>query len=149
WARAHRGATHARAGLSHPTRGGEGAGCAALLRARAARDPAAPAGLPHRGGAPPAEVNDAATKRERVARAGAVATGAAGGGNETAKAVMIAQPDRPMVLLPAIAAWSLVGVGVAVVLLAPALIVPKPPPPLPHPAPPPPRPPPARPRTLR
>ena len=54
--------------------------------------------------------------------AGAVATGAAGGGNETAKAVM-AQPDKPDVLLPSLAAWSLVGLGVAVVLVATALIV--------------------------
>ena len=57
-----------------------------------------------------------------MARAGAVATGAAGGGNETAKAVM-AQPDKPAVLLPSLAAWSLVGVGVAVVLVATAVIV--------------------------
>src|SRR5262249_33831321 len=83
---------------------------------------ARPARCPPRGAAPPAAVADAATKRERVARAGAVATGAGGGGNEIAKAVM-AQPDKPMVLLPSLAAWSLVGVGVAVVLVATALIV--------------------------
>ena len=58
----------------------------------------------------------------QAARAGAVATGAAGGGNETAKAVMM-QPDKPAVLLPSLAAWSLVGVGVAVVLVATAVIV--------------------------
>jgi hypothetical protein len=77
--------------------------------------------LTQREAAPPAEVADAAIKRERVARAGAVATGAAGGGNETAK--VMAQPDKPMVLLPSVAAWSLVGLGVAVVLVATALIV--------------------------
>jgi hypothetical protein len=35
----------------------------------------------------------------------------------------LAQPDKPAVLLPSIAAWSLVGLGVAVVLIATALIV--------------------------
>src|SRR5262249_3717271 len=84
--------------------------------------PAVAARLTQREAAPPAEVADAATKRERVARAGAVATGAAGGGNETAKAVM-AQPDKPAVLLPSMAAWSLAGLGVAVVPIATALLV--------------------------
>src|SRR5262249_57137813 len=93
-----------------------------LLRELAALEPAIAARLPHREAAPPAEVNDAVTKRERVARAGAVATGAAGGGNETAKAVMT-QPEQPAVLLPSLAAWSLVGLGVAVVLVATAVIV--------------------------
>jgi len=36
---------------------------------------------------------------------------------------VMAQPDKPMVLLPSLTAWSLVGVGVAVVLIATALIV--------------------------
>ena len=57
-----------------------------------------------------------------MARAGAVAGSAAGGGNETAKAVM-AQPEQPSVLLPSLAAWSLVGLGVAVLLIATAVIV--------------------------
>ena len=101
----------------------EQAGCVALIKALAALEPAVAARLTHREPAPPAEVDAAATKRARVARAGAVATGAAGGGNETAKAVM-AQPDQPAVLLlPSLAAWSLVGVGVAVVLVATALVV--------------------------
>src|SRR5262249_31033690 len=68
--------------------------------------PAVAARLVHREAAPPAEVDAAAT----------------GGGNETAKAVM-AQPDQHAVLLPSLAAWSLVGVGVAVVLIATAVIV--------------------------
>src|SRR5262249_58980221 len=97
-------------------------GGVALRRARAPRGPGAAARRAGRGAAPPAEVNDAATKRARVTRAGAVATGAAGGGNETAKAVMV-QPDKPAVLLPSLAAWSLVGVGIAVVLVATAVIV--------------------------
>ena len=33
------------------------------------------------------------------------------------------QPDEPALLLPSVAAWSLVGVGVAVVLVATAVIV--------------------------
>jgi hypothetical protein len=35
----------------------------------------------------------------------------------------MAQPQEPAVLLPSLAAWSLVGLGVAVVLVATALIV--------------------------
>jgi hypothetical protein len=55
--------------------------------------------------------------------ASGLASGAAGGGNETAKAV-IAQPDKPApALLPPLAAYSLIGIGVAVRLVATALIV--------------------------
>src|SRR5262245_64590994 len=89
-----------------PTTGDEQAGCVALIKALAALEPAVAARLVHREAAPPAEVDAAAT----------------GGGNETAKAVM-AQPDQHAVLLPSLAAWSLVGVGVAVVLIATAVIV--------------------------
>jgi hypothetical protein len=35
----------------------------------------------------------------------------------------MAQPDEPALLLPSLAAWSLVGLGVAVVLVATVLIV--------------------------
>jgi hypothetical protein len=35
----------------------------------------------------------------------------------------MAQPDQAPALLPSVAAWSLVGLGVAVVLVATALIV--------------------------
>src|SRR5919197_6362435 len=62
------------------------------------------------------------SRRERVALAGGVASGATGGGNETAKSVMT-QPDAPPVLLPPLAAYSLIAVGVAVVLVATAVIV--------------------------
>jgi hypothetical protein len=36
---------------------------------------------------------------------------------------VMAQPQEPALLLPSLAAWSLVGLGVAVVLVATALIV--------------------------
>src|SRR5262249_54520126 len=49
--------------------------------------------------------------------------GRAGGRNEPAKAVMMAQPEQHAVLLPSLAAWLLVGLGVAVVLIATAGIV--------------------------
>src|SRR5262249_8720937 len=121
WTSEYHGGKYVRDGVYDPNHWDEQAGCVALLRELAALEPAVAARLTHREAAPPAQVNDAATKREPVARAGAVATGAAGSGNETAK--VMAQPDKPMVLLPSIAAWSLVGVGVAVVLVATALIV--------------------------
>jgi hypothetical protein len=79
--------------------------------------------LTQRAATPPREVNDQATRRERLARASGIASGASGGGSESAKAV-IAQPDNPApALLPSIAAYSLIAVGVAVVLVATLLIV--------------------------
>jgi lysozyme family protein len=122
WTSEYHGGKYVRDGVYDPNHWDEQAGCVALIKALASLEPAVAARLSQREAAPPAEVNDAATKRERVARAGAVASGAAGGGNETAKAVM-AQPQESAVLLPSLAAWSLVGVGVAVVLVATALIV--------------------------
>jgi len=122
WTSEYHGGKYVRDGVYDPNHWDEQAGCVALIKALAALEPAVAARLTHREAAPPAEVNAAATRRARVARAGAVATGAAGGGNETAKAVM-AQPDKPAVLLPSLAAWSIVGVGVAVVLVATAVIV--------------------------
>src|SRR5262245_40053613 len=85
WTSEYHGGKYVRDGVYDPNHWDEQAGCVALLRELAALEPAVAARLTHREAAPPAEVNDAATKRERVARAGAVATGAAGGGNETAK----------------------------------------------------------------
>ena len=122
WTSEYHGGKYVRDGVYDPSHWDEQAGCVALLKELAALEPAVAARLTHREAVPSAEVNDAATKRERVARAGAVATGAAGGGNETAKAVM-AQPEPHAVLLPSLAAWSLVGLGVAVVLIATAVIV--------------------------
>jgi lysozyme family protein len=122
WTSEYHGGKYVRDGVYDPNHWDEQAGCVALLKALAALEPAVAARLAQREAAPPAEVEAAATKRARVARAGAVASGAAGGGNETAKAVM-AQPDQAPVLLPSVAAWSLVGLGVAVVLVATALIV--------------------------
>ncbi len=122
WTSEYHGGKYVRDGVYDPGHWDEQAGCVALLKALAALEPKVAARLTHREAAPPAEVNAAATRRERVARTGAVAGSAAGGGNETAKAVM-AQPEQPSVLLPSLAAWSLVGLGVAVVLVATAVIV--------------------------
>src|SRR5262249_29357006 len=122
WTSEYHGGKSVREGVYDPNHWDAQAGCVALIRALAALEPAVAARLVHREAAPPAEVNDAATKRARVARAGAVATGAAGGGNETAKAVM-AQPEPHAVLLPSLAARSLVGLGLAVVFIATAGIV--------------------------
>jgi len=122
WTSEYHGGKYVRDGVYDPSHWDEQAGCVALLKELAALEPKVAARLTHREAAPPAEVNAVATKRARVARAGAVAGSAAGGGNETAKAVM-AQPEQPSVLLPSLAAWSLVGLGVALVLVATAVIV--------------------------
>jgi lysozyme family protein len=122
WTSEYHGGKYVRDGVYDPDHWDEQAGCVALMKEIAALEPAVAQRLARRESTPPAGVEAAATKRERVARAGAVATGAAGGGNETAKAVM-AQPHEPALLLPSLAAWSLVGLGVAVVLIATAAIV--------------------------
>jgi lysozyme family protein len=98
------------------------AGCVAMLKELAALEGSVAARLVHREAAPPQEVNDHATKRERQVRAGAVATGATGGGSESVK-TMLQEPDQPPPeLLPPVAAWSLIGVGVALVLITTFLV---------------------------
>ena len=57
-----------RDGVYDPSHWDEQAGCVALIKELAALEPAVAARLTHREAAPPAEVHDAATKRERVAR---------------------------------------------------------------------------------
>jgi hypothetical protein len=98
------------------------AGCVAMLKELAALDPSVAARLVHREAVPPQEVNDHATRRERTVRAGAVAGGATGGGSEGAK-TLLQEPDKPPPeLLPALMAWSLVGIGVALVLVTTFLV---------------------------
>ncbi|MFL6835040.1 MAG: hypothetical protein ACJ8F0_20875 [Xanthobacteraceae bacterium] len=120
WTSEYHGGKYVADGVYDPRHWDEQPGCVALLKQLAALEPAVAARLTHRAATPPNEVNEQATKRERLARASGVASGATGGGSETAKAV-IAQPEA--VLLPPLAAYSLIGVGVAVMLVATALIV--------------------------
>jgi lysozyme family protein len=123
WTSEYHGGKYVADGVYDPDHWDEQPGCVAMAKELAALEPAVAARLAQREAKPPQEVHDRATRRERVARAGGVASGATGGGNETAKAV-IAQPDKPApVLLPPLAAYSLIGVGVAVVLVATLLIV--------------------------
>jgi lysozyme family protein len=120
WTSEYHGGKYVADGVYDPRHWDEQPGCVALLKQLAALEPAVAARLTQRAATPPQEVHDRATKRERLARAGGVASGATGGGSETAKAVMT-QPEAA--LLPPLAAYSLIGVGVAVVLVATALIV--------------------------
>ena len=122
WTSEYHGGKYIADGVYDPNHWDEQPGCVAMAKELAALEPAVAARLTHREATPPRDVHDRATRRERVARAGGVASGATGGGNETAKAVMT-QPDKPPVLLSPLAAYSLIGVGVAVVLVATALIV--------------------------
>lgn len=71
---------------------------------------------------PPKDVVDAATKGERSARNGGAGAAGAGYGSEAVK-TGTEQPDKPGVaLLPSVLAWTLVGVGVAVLVIAVVLI---------------------------
>lgn len=67
--------------------------------------------------APPKDVVDEATKKERAARKGGVVAGGAGGVNETAKTQ---QPDTVPLSSPV--AYGLIAVGVVVVIVATILI---------------------------
>lgn len=71
---------------------------------------------------PPKEVVDAATKNERIARNAGTGGVVTGGANEGAKTATV-QPDKPAAnLLPTVVAYTLIGVGVAIVIVAVLLI---------------------------
>lgn len=70
--------------------------------------------------APPKEVKDAVTETERKTRNAGVATAGAGGAGEVAKTTGTVQPDNPVVT-PWVT-WSLIGIGVGVILVATVLI---------------------------
>lgn len=71
---------------------------------------------------PPKEAIDATTKKERAARAGGAASGGAGGAGEATKS-STTQPDKhaPAFLSPVVT-WTLIGIGVAIVIIATILI---------------------------
>jgi lysozyme family protein len=98
------------------------AGCIAIFKELAEVDPSVAAYLAHREPAPPKEVNDQATRKERAVRSAGVASGAAGGGSEGAKTVLQEPDQPPPALLPPVAAYSLIGVGVALVLVTSFLV---------------------------
>lgn len=103
-------------------------GVAALLLAMQKLDPSIVFGPkvadPRPTPAPPKEIVDDATKSARTARKAATGAGAAAGANEGAKTTAGTQiPDKPPVpLLPSFAAYSLIGVAVAVALIATVLV---------------------------
>lgn len=65
---------------------------------------------------PPKEVLDDATKKERNARKAGAGGAVIGGGNEATKTTGVEHPAKPF--LPPIVTYTLIGVGVAVILYA-------------------------------
>jgi len=98
-------------------------GCAGLIKAMMEIDPSikfgAPAASSRKTPEPPKDIIKDATKTERKARTAAGGGAAAGAGNEVAKTGTEA-PKAP--LLPSVAAYSLIGVAVCVVIVATVLI---------------------------
>lgn len=70
---------------------------------------------------PQGEVIEEATRKERAARNAGGAGAAVGAGSEAAKQTGTVQPDAPM--LSPVVTWTIVGVGVAVALVAIFMIV--------------------------
>jgi lysozyme family protein len=122
WTSEYHGGKYVADGVYSSTAWDSQAGCVALLKELAALDSGVAGRLSRREPAPPQEVNDQATKNERATRAVGVVSAGGGGASEATKA-MTEQPDKPPVqLLPPVIAWSLVGAGVAVVLVATFLV---------------------------
>jgi predicted chitinase len=72
---------------------------------------------------PPPEVIAEATTEARKARAAGATVAAGGTGNEVAKTATTAQPDKPSVFLPSVAAWTIAGVGIAVLVIGVVLVI--------------------------
>jgi lysozyme family protein len=103
------------------------AGVVAIFKELIAIDPSVAHYFVHRDAKPPEEVNEQATKRERVARTAGGAGALGGGGSEGAKQSQelvegTGAPPVEGVYLPSSVALSLLGVGIAVVLIATFLI---------------------------
>jgi predicted chitinase len=71
--------------------------------------------------APPKDVIDAATKEERAARTAGAAATLPAGASEGAKHTGAVQPENTP-LLPSMAAWTIIGIGVAVVVITAVII---------------------------
>lgn len=99
-------------------------GCAGLLKAMMEIDPSIRFGQPVANArptpTPPKEIIKDATKTERKTRTGGLATGAAGAGNEAGKATTEVPAKTPF--LHSYAAYGLIGVGIAVAIVATVLI---------------------------
>ncbi len=100
-------------------------GCAGLLKAMMEIDPSIRFGNPVADARPtpepPKEIIKDATKNERKARAGGATAGAAGAGNEAGKAASEVPAKQPF--LHSYAAYTLIGIGVAVAIVATVLII--------------------------
>jgi lysozyme family protein len=128
WTSEYRGGKYVRDGVYDPRAWDAQAGCVALLKELAVLEPAVAGRLAHREANPPSEVNEAATRRERAARAGGVVGAGTGGANEAGKTAAgldahTEQRPQQSLFLPPLVAWSLIGIGVAVAIVATALIV--------------------------
>ena len=101
-------------------------GCAALLLAMQKLDPSitfAPAGTPPRPSVePPKEIIADATKGARATRTAAGAGSVVAGGSEVAKQTSQGTEAPTVPLLPSVAAYSLVGVAVAIAIGATIVI---------------------------
>lgn len=71
---------------------------------------------------PPQEVIDEVTRKERAAQKAGTATAGTGGAGELGKAAT-EQPSEPPALLSPLVTWSLIGVGVAVLVVATILVI--------------------------
>lgn len=101
-------------------------GCAALLLAMQKLDPSITFGPkvadPRPTPEPPKEIIDDATKSARTVRKTAIGGVAVAGANEGAKTGTQIPDKAPVPLLPSFAAYSLIGVAVAVAIVATVLV---------------------------
>jgi lysozyme family protein len=122
WTSEYHGGKYVRDGVYKADAWDTQAGCVALLKQLAATDTTVADRLNHREATPPKDVHDQATKKERATRAVSVAGVGGGGANEAVK-TGTQQPDEPTAsFMPPVLAWSLIGVGVAVMVVATVLI---------------------------
>jgi lysozyme family protein len=117
---------YVRDGVFDPNYVDQQIGCAALLLAMQKLDPsisfAAPGAPARPSASPPKEIVDDATKRARTVRKGAIAGGAAAGGNEAAKQTTGQPAPASTPLVPSVAAYSLLGVAVAIAIAATIIV---------------------------
>lgn len=104
-------------------------GCVAMLKALAEVDPAVAKALEDREDKPPPDAIDGVTSKERAARTGSIVVGAGAAGGETYQQVGtstgIVQPDQATPVVPSLVAYGVIGIAIAVVLIATFLIAKK------------------------
>lgn len=93
-------------------------GTAAILKCIAAKCPDVAERLKDREASPPKEVIKTATKNQRRATKAGAVTGAAGGGGAQTGTV---QPDKPVDVITPVVGYTVMGIGIAVALVAAVL----------------------------